>query len=40
MKELNKDQLIKIAGGGDGPDTAAVELDWIRCTGISYSSYY
>jgi hypothetical protein len=40
MKELNKDQLLKILGGGDGPgDTTPAELDIMYCRAVSYSSY-
>jgi hypothetical protein len=42
MKENNRDELLKLTGGGDGPgdDTTPAELDWIYCRGASYSSFY
>jgi hypothetical protein len=42
MKELNKDQLLKVLGGSDGPgdDTTPAELDWAYCRSIMYSSNY
>jgi ATP-dependent protease HslVU (ClpYQ) peptidase subunit len=38
MKELNRDELLKVKGGEDivEPD----ETDWIRGRGTSYSDFY